>query len=105
MTTTERDEAYHTLITPDGKGREAKAEALRKLIEQTDAMTGLETVQDDPIVSEYLGVTGRSVCQLMPDWPGWDRPHIMERHGGIIPTTPEILIEDARRWKKTQKKR
>jgi hypothetical protein len=33
MSTEERDAAYHTLITCDGKGKEAKAEALRQLIE------------------------------------------------------------------------
>lgn len=35
MTTEERDAAYHTLITCDGKGKEAKAEALRRLLETT----------------------------------------------------------------------
>lgn len=40
MTPEERDAAYHTLITCDGKGKEAKAEALRRLIEwhRTDAV-------------------------------------------------------------------
>lgn len=33
MTTEERDEAFRTLITCDGKGKEAKTEALRKLVE------------------------------------------------------------------------
>lgn len=33
MTLEEKDQAYHTLVTCDGKGKEAKAESLRRLIE------------------------------------------------------------------------
>lgn len=33
MSIEEKDQAYHTLVTCDGKGKEAKAEALRCLIE------------------------------------------------------------------------
>jgi hypothetical protein len=45
MTPEERDAAYHTLITCDGKGKEAKAEALRRLIEWHRA----DAHQRDPI--------------------------------------------------------
>lgn len=60
-------------------------------------MTGLEKVQDLPEVRVYLFRHRVTLCTLMPDWPGWDCPHVMTRRGGILPMWPERLLYLARR--------
>lgn len=71
-------------------------------------MTGLESVEELPVVREYLFATQQGIGNLMPGWQGWDRPHLIrygdrrgyKRAGGIVPTSPETLLDRARRWKK-----
>lgn len=64
-------------------------------------MTGLEAIQDQPEVREYLLAHGLRVQSLIPGWEGWDTPHMMSHDGAIIPTSPAYLMHDVRRWKET----
>lgn len=64
-------------------------------------MTGLESVTGLPVVQVYLAEKNLKAGELMPGWEGWDKPHLMNmRHGGIVPTSPEMLLEDATAWAK-----
>lgn len=62
-------------------------------------MTGLEDVLKDDRVQRYLAAKQLRAQTLMPGWKGWDTPHLMRYPtGGIIPTSPELLLEDAIKW-------
>lgn len=68
-------------------------------------MTGLEPYQryvDRKDVQEFLGATLQRLGELMPGWPGWDTPHLLNyRTGAITPTCIEMLLEDAEEWART----
>lgn len=65
-------------------------------------MTGLETISEQPLVRRYLRAHGLQPQPLMPDWPGWDKPHLLSmQSGGIVPTSVELLWADVERWYRT----
>jgi hypothetical protein len=61
-------------------------------------MTGMEHIQDRPAVAQYLGTTRQTLGHLMPGWGSWERPHVINRRGGIAPIWEERLLEKARRF-------
>ena len=63
--------------------------------------TGMESVEDRPEVKEYLAEHGLRIQSQMPGWPGWDKPHLMTNDGGILPTSPQRLMQDVQRWQET----
>lgn len=65
-------------------------------------MTGLESIQDQPNVLRYLQDHGLRAQALMPSWPGWDKPHLMNvGTGAIVPTSIDMLLTDVERYERT----
>lgn len=63
-------------------------------------VTGLESVLSLPVVQEYLAAKQLRAETLLPGWKGWDTPHLLDmRRGAIKPTSPDMLREDAEKWK------
>lgn len=63
-------------------------------------MTGLEKVCENPVVAQYLLEKQLKPGELLPGWPGWDTPHLQNQiSGGIVPTSPERLLDAATDWK------
>jgi hypothetical protein len=56
-----------------------------------------------PAIQCWLRGTGTYACALMPGWPGWDRPHFLNKpFGNIMPLTAGALIRSCWHWRKNR---